>query len=82
MILTDDLEIMKKYRELESSTAMSVKIRYDQICQIVVADLMTKYKACSQRNDEYKESFAKVLRFYLTEDEFKDILGICEIQGK
>lgn len=79
MSIKDDLGLIKKYRELEDATSMTVKIRQDQICEIVVADLMAKYKACSKRNDEYKDSFANVLRFYLDEDEFNEMLGILEI---
>jgi hypothetical protein len=79
MSIKDDSGLIAKYRELEDATSMSIKIRHDQVCEIVVADLMAKYKASKKRNDEYKEAFAKVLRFYLTEDEFQEMLGIIEI---
>ena len=78
-IKDEDHGLISKYRELEDATSMSIKIRHDQVCEIVVADLMAKYKACLQRNDEYKEAFAKVLRFYLTEEEFSEMLDIILI---
>jgi len=79
MSIKDDSGLIAKYRELEGATSMSIKIRHDQVCEIVVADLMAKYKACSKRDDEYKKAFAKVLCFYLDEDEFSEMLGIIEI---
>lgn len=78
MSIKDDNGLIDKYRELEDSMSMSIKIRHDQVCEIVVADLMSKYKACSQRNDEYKTAFDKVLHFYLTDDEFNEMLDISQ----
>jgi len=65
--------LIEKYRTLQDLKSMTVKIRHDQVCEIVVADLMAKYKACTERNDEYKDAFAKVLRFYIDEEEFQEI---------
>lgn len=73
MSLKDDIGLIEKHRELQDATSMTVKINHNQICEIVVADLIAKYKACTERNDEYKDAFAKVLRFYLDEEEFAEI---------
>lgn len=78
MSIKDDLGLIQKYRELEDATSMTVKIQQNQICEIVVTDLMAKYKACDRRNVEFKDAFAKVLRFYLTDEEFAEMLGILE----
>jgi len=75
MSLKDDIGLIEKYRELQDATSMTVKINHNQVCEIVVADLIAKYKACTERNDEYKDAFAKVLRFYLDEEEFAEIEG-------
>jgi predicted kinase len=76
MSLKDDLKLLKNYRALERSMTVSVTISHNQAIEIVVADLIVKYKSCKQRDDEYKDAFAKVLRFYLTEDEFNEIDSI------
>ena len=67
---------IEKYRELESVGSAKVTILHDQVLEIVVADLIAKYKACKKRNDEYTYSFSKVLRFYLTEEEFAEVDAI------
>ncbi|KJV08061.1 hypothetical protein [Methylocucumis oryzae] len=78
MSIKNDVGLIDKFREFQDVCSMQVKINHDQICEIVVADLMNKYKACAERNDEFKEAFAKVLRFYLDEEEFNEMLGIIE----
>lgn len=50
-----------------------VVILHDQVLEIVVADLMAKYKACKRRNDGYAGGFAKPLRLYLDDEEFAEI---------
>lgn len=73
MSIKDDIGLIEKYRELESVGSAKVTILHDQVLEIVVADLIAKYKACKKRNDEYTYGFAKVLRFYLTEEEFAEV---------
>ena len=73
MSIKNDIGLIEKYAELQKANSMKVTILHDQILEIVVADLISKYKACKSRDDEYKESFAKVLRFYLTESEIYEI---------
>lgn len=75
MSLKDDLKLLENYRAIQDATSMTIKINHNQICEIVVADLIAKYKACTERNDEYKDAFAKVLRFYVDEEEFAEIEG-------
>ena len=73
MSIRDDLGLLEKYDDLKKVGSMKVTILHDQVLEIVVADLISKYRACKERDDDYKESFAGVLSFYLTEDEFKEI---------
>jgi hypothetical protein len=55
------------------SLSVKVKVEHGEILRIVVADLLLKHKASVDRNDtEYANAFAKVLRFYLTEEEFTE----------
>lgn len=76
MSINRDVGLIEKYRECLEVGSMKVTILHDQITEIVVADLIVKYKACKNRNDEYFEAFAKVLRFYLTDEEMREIEGI------
>lgn len=73
MSIKHDIRLIEKYRELQKSGSAKVTILHEQVIEIVVADLIVKYKACKERDDGYMSSFAKVLRFYLTEDEFAEI---------
>ena len=73
MSIEHDLELMKKYDEIKSIGSMSVTISREQVAEVVVADLMAKYKACKERGDEYAASFRKVLSFYVTDDEMTEM---------
>ncbi len=55
MSIKHDVGLIEKYKELEDVGSMKVTIKHDQICDIVVADLIAKYKACKKRNDEFNE---------------------------
>ena len=72
MVESYDLRLLEKYNELQKAGSMKVTILRDQVDEIVVAELISKYKECKNQDNEYKEGFAKVLRFYLTEDELKE----------
>ena len=76
MSIKDDLGLIEKYREIQKVSAAKVVISQDQVLEIVVADLITKYKASKKRNDEYTEPFEKVLRFYLTDSEMAEVEAI------
>ncbi len=71
-----DLGLIEKYREIQKVGSAKVTILQDQVLEIVVADLISKYKASKERKDEYAEPFKKVLSFYLTEDELEEIEAI------
>lgn len=76
MSIKNDIGLIEKYKELEKVGSAKVTILHDQVAEIVVSDLIAKYKACKKRNDEYVGSFAKVLSFYLSEDEMKEMEAI------
>ncbi len=76
MSIKDDFGLIEKYSEMQKVGSVTVTILHDQALEIVVADLIAKYKACKKRNDEYADSFKKVLQFYLTHDEMAEIEAI------
>lgn len=76
MSVKNDAGLIEKYREIQKVGSMKVVILYDQVAEIVVADLIAKYKACKERNDEYVGGFAKVLSFYLDESELAELESI------
>lgn len=45
MSLKDDHLLLQNYRNLQKAGTMEVTIHHDQIVQIVVSDLLNKYKA-------------------------------------
>ena len=76
MSIKDDFGLIEKYSEMQKVGSVTVTILHDQALEIVVADLIAKYKSCKKRNDEYADSFKKVLKFYLTHDEMAEIEAI------
>ena len=71
--LKDNVDrLFEIHKELQDAVSTTIKIDHGQVLDIVVKDLVSKYKACKERGDEYEESFKKVLRFYLTEDELEE----------
>lgn len=76
MSIGQDLELIEKFKELQSVGSAKVTIFHDQVNELVVADLMAKYKACRIRGDDFESAFRKVLTFYLTEDEMKEMDGL------
>ena len=76
MSIKDDDVSFEKLREMQDIGSAKVTIHRDQVLEIVVADLIAKYKACKDRNDEYTESFKQVLSFYLDAEEMNEIEAI------
>lgn len=55
---------------MENSLLETIEINYNQILNIVVSDLIKKYKSNIERGDqEWTIAFEKVLRYYLDEGE-------------
>lgn len=73
MSIDRDIDLIEKYKELSQVGSAKVTISRDQVMEVVVGDLMAKYRACKKRNDEYASSFRHVLQFYLTNDEMLDM---------
>lgn len=63
-----DLSLLKNYRETEEALSMTIKIGWREVLQIVVKDLIAKRNSPTNK---IIDSFDAVLKFYLTEDEFK-----------
>ena len=82
MSISNDEGLIDKYEQIQDALSMNVRIRHDQVNEIVVADLMAKYKACSERNDKYAESFNTVIGFYLSESEMIEMDKLIESRTK
>lgn len=68
------LKIMEETEKLQRSLDVPVMISSDEVLKIVVNDLIKKYKSCVERKDtEHIEVFEKVLRYYLSEEEFEEM---------
>jgi len=79
MSIKEDLSLIEKIREMESSLSMTIKINIGQINEIVVADLTLKYKsAVNSDNKKNIELFKNVLLFYLDNSEFEEIKDIIK----
>jgi len=59
---------MDAYKKLEDSLMATVKINHEQVCILVVKDLISKRNACA---DDRQKAFDIVLRWYIDEGEFK-----------
>jgi len=67
--------LIDTYNKLNQVGSKQVTISHGEVLNIVVDDLITKYKACLKRNDKrYTQSFKTVLSFYLTEEEIQSYL--------
>jgi hypothetical protein len=74
MPLKRDVELMRTQNELMDSLSVSVKISHGEALNVVVNDLVKKYKSCVEDgNDKYIEAFSVVLKYYLSEEEFKQL---------
>lgn len=70
----DVMNIMKTAEDLERTLDVSVKISHGQVLQVVVNDLVAKYKSCVQRKDDDNiKAFERVLHYYLSEEEFIEL---------
>lgn len=59
---------MKTFKSLEDSLASTVKISHNEVCILVVKDLIAKRNACK---DERQQAFDTVIRWYIDADEFQ-----------
>lgn len=67
-------EQIKVYEELSAAISKTVKIPHNQVVHLVVDDLIEKYRYNIRRNNkEWSSAFEKVLSYYLTEEELKDV---------
>ncbi len=70
-----DMDLLKTYEEIHTATDLTVKLRSEEVDRIVVAALLDKYQGQVKRKDEkHIKLFKDVLRFYLTEEELKELL--------
>lgn len=68
------LRAIEEAEKLQRSLDVPVMISFGEVLKIVVNDLIKKYKSCVERKDtENIEAFKKVLRYYLSEEEFKEM---------
>jgi hypothetical protein len=65
-------EYMESYRKIEDSLSSTVKISHSEVLILVVTDLISKRNANkSTGKEEIRNSFDKVLRYYISADEFE-----------
>ena len=69
-------EIMARRDEMLNSLAVSVKISHGQALTLIVADLVAKYKYVLEddRKKDIQTSFKDVLRYYVDEEEFEQLM--------
>lgn len=74
MTFDRDMELMRKHNELTDSLSISVKISFGEALQVVVGDLISKYKSCVYRKDQKNiDAFRTVLKYYLSDEEFDEM---------
>jgi hypothetical protein len=61
-------EYLESYRKMEDSLSSTVKISHGEVLILVVKDLIEKRNA---NEGQVRESFDKVLRYYIDEEEFE-----------
>lgn len=62
--------VINNIRELERSMRVSVKIPRDKVDRVVVTTLISVRNSCVNSNNDMSH-FDKVIKHYLTEDEFR-----------
>ena len=66
-----DITLMKTQNELMDALSVNVKISHGEALQVVVNDLIEKYKSCVSRGDaENTGAFSTVLKYYIGEEAF------------
>jgi len=74
-VIERDMELLKTYEEIRKATDLTVKLRTGEVDRIVVAAMLDKYQGQVRLgNEKYIQLFKDVLRFYLTEEELKELL--------
>lgn len=68
--------IMARRDEMLNELAVTVKISHDQALTLIIADLVTKYKYTLEddRKKDMQASFKDVLRYYVDEEEFEQLM--------
>ena len=59
--------------ETRKAISTTIRVDHDQVVQIIVSDLLNKYKSLEKRNSDkelLKALEFVLLQYYLTEDEF------------
>jgi hypothetical protein len=66
---TEELtRFMEIHREIEDSLSSNVRISHSEVLKLVITDLIEKRNSPS---NDLKYHFDKVLRYYISEDEFE-----------
>jgi len=68
-----DTALINNIREIEDCLSTTIKISHEQVDSIVINELLKKYKAQNPLG-EFRPHFRKILRFYLSERELRDML--------
>jgi len=69
MITEQEYEsLMRIRKDIDESLSTTIKINHEQVLNIVIADLLSKYKH-NKKDEKWEPIFKEVLRFYLSDDE-------------
>ncbi len=70
--MSNEAEFLNTYKKIEDAFSKTIKINREQVLQLVVDDLIEKYKFNKERgNQEWTAAFEEVLSYYLDENEMK-----------
>jgi hypothetical protein len=77
-LIARDMHLLSAYckhrRKLDDALAVNIKVEWHVALEIVVNDLIEKYKHnVEAKNKEWSEAFKKVLSYYLDESEMKEL---------
>lgn len=70
-------QFMESYRKIQDTLSTTIKIDHRQVGEIVVKDLIKKYKfnlGRTKKDDKIIESFKNVLLYYMDEAELKEYM--------
>ena len=67
-------KLLEITRSIEDALSVNLKISNDQVLDLVVADLLVKYKSTIKRGHHAEESFKEVLLYYLAPSELEMLL--------
>lgn len=66
--------LLEIHDEMQDALCTTIKITHEQVLDITVKDLVSKYKSTIRDNHLCMDSFRNVLLYYLDADELKELM--------